>query len=509
MTKRKDFLKDFILGLAAIFALSIFSISVNAYSGSGEDGPMERDYGSSAELYSALSAALSIEELEGREADVRGLLLGKKSGEQVRSSYQELSASLQMIAYIRNRTREFEKMRIEQLFAPIKAAGSNRSVGKDGSLSFSGTNTALALWYLKEHAKKQKGVTDRDMEEAAKKITETSGNHAKKGWSMTFNSSISDDKLGGPDTIIPIQVALRNEDTHFLDWTFSRTRKPTYAQDDNDPNIEFVVYNDSYNYVLNLENAGKWYGNKKSNAFGWAVKTYQKIENLETGVITTFEQSNLDMDFQLRENRSYNRKVTECLPGDYTRSYEENVTIKEFYLSTNKDGDIEYMPQVLEIEHFNDSNAPDLITTSLQVYQYDEYDRASEILNVSHLESKDGELSYNVISISKILEYDPLTKLATLESTDFSLTLGEGSLEDAVQYGQVMWRAFQDEEVARILNDITSEEFASAIKEIAEQVIGQGIDYEAARTNVLALYWSGDDEDLQVAQHGSLLNSDI
>ncbi|MDP8216270.1 MAG: hypothetical protein P9L98_02970 [Candidatus Kaelpia imicola] len=498
--RKKDFLKDLILGLIIVSICCMLSIDVSAYSDSEKENPMDLShYGSAAELYNALSAALSIDELEEREATIKALLIGKKSGEQVRISYQNLSASLYAIAAIRNKIREFAMISSDQLFAPIKAAGPSRSVGKNGSLSFNGTNTEVAKWIINKYAKGKKGVTDGDIEEAIKRITETSGQHAKKGFSITFNHSISNDKLGGPSTVIPIQIALRSENTHFLDWTFSKTSKPVYAQDDNDPEIEFVVYKDSYNYIEYLECEGDWWGfdNKKSNAFGYAVKLYQEIENLETGVITSFEQDILEMDFQLRENKSYHRKVTEVLPGEYTRSYEETVNIKEFYSSVNEDGDIEYMPQVLEIKHFNDDNAPDLITTSLQFYQYDEYDRASEILNISHIESKDGEISYNTISISKILEYDPLTKLATLESVNFNLALVEGSFEDAIQYGQVMWRAFKDEEVARILGDIALEEFGNAIKEIAEQVIDQGIDYEAARTNVLARYWSESDDTLQ------------
>ncbi|MDP8252791.1 MAG: hypothetical protein P9X27_00085 [Candidatus Kaelpia aquatica] len=501
MNKKKDFLKELIFGLITVSICCMFSADVNAYGGSGEEEPMGVSSPSSAAEVYADAVALSLAELESREENIRSLLIGKKSGEQVRSSYQNLSASLQMIAYTRNRTREFEKMRIDQFFAPIKAAGPSRSVGKNGAISFNGTNAEIAKRLIEKYATQQKGVTDKDIEEALKRIAETSGQHEKKKFSITFNHSISNDKLGGPDTLIPIQVALRDEEKHFMDWTFSKTSRPTYAQDDDNPEIEFVVYKDSYNYVKNLENAGQWWGvnNKESNAFGYVVKLYQEIENLETGVITNFYQNVLEMDFNLRETRSYHRKVTESLLGEYTRSYEETVDIKEFYLSVNEDGDIEYMPQVLEITRFNDDQSPDLITTSLQYYQYDEFDRASEILSVSHIESKDGTVSYNTISISKILEYDPLTKLATIESVNFSLTLGEGSLEDAIQYGQVMWRAFQDEEVARILGDITSEKFANAVQEITEQVINQGMDYEAARTNVLAQYWSAsDNNNLQV-----------
>ena len=491
--KRKDFLKYFIIGAITVFICLIMTIESKAYDDS-EGEPMDiSQYGSAAELYNALSAALSIEELEGREENIKSLLAGKKSKEQVYLAHQDLSVSLKRIVFVRNRIREFQKMYVEQIFVPVKAAGPNRSVGKDGSMSFSGTNTAIASYIINKYAKGQPGVTSRDIEESAKRISATPGNHAKKGFSITFNNTIPNDKLGGPNTVIPMQVALRNGDTHFIEWTLSRTSKPTYAQDNNNPEIEFVVYKDSYNYVENRENIGSWWGfnNKKSNAFGCAVKTYQEIENLETGVITSFMQDVLDVDFQLRENRSYHRKVTEYLPGEYTRSYEEIVHVKDFYSSANEDGDIVYMPQVLEIEHFNDSHAPGLVTTSFQSYQYDEYDRASEILNISHVESKDGKVSYNTISISKILEYDPLTKLATLESIDFSLQLGEGSLKDAIQYGQVMWHAFKDEEIARVLSDITSESFANVIKDIAEQVMVQNIDYKAARTNALAPYWAG------------------
>jgi len=475
----KNILKQFIIILTIT---GVFSSSVASYANEGgeDEKPLELNtFGSAAEIYKALSPELSLEEYLAREQQVKGMLVKRKAGEDARKSYQGLRSALQILAYVRERFRAMESRRAEFFNQPVRSATPGKSINKDGSVTYSGTNTRFLEYFADKFIQNKD-----DLEEVRKRIKETPGNHAHKGFSLTLNMT-SEDKLGNI-TRRPLYVSLRNENTHFPDWMFSRQLTPTYAQmDANDPSTEYVYYAPSTIYVKYLECTGDWWAlnNKESNAFGYVLKTYQESTD-QWGVKQYITENILNMDLAIREPTSYHRLVT-IDEGESSYSYEEDTTVLDFYITHDEEGALQYLPSIVETIHYNDEQAPDRVTTAYKFYKYDDNDRVVNSLTAVYV--KDSSDSYFTIGIVNVDEFDPLTGLAPISQTSPNITSSfSGNAEMVKQYGEIMWRAWQDEDINNIMQQASDmQDVVRVCWDIASQVVQDGLNYEAAKINTL------------------------
>ncbi len=486
--KRTGIIKCFIIILAVTLVMPICSVFA-VESGTSEAPLSLEEFGSIAEIYKALSPELSFEEYLDREEYAHGMIIKRKTGEDAQKSYQSLRSALQILSYVRERFREIERMRAEIFSKPIKSATPGKSVGKDGSVTYSGTNIKIAKYILKKYSDKYPDVSAEDLNEIEAKIDGTLGKGAHKGFSITFDME-SKDKLDNA-VKIPIQVALRDENTHFLNWSFSKSYAPKFAQDENNPEDMFIYYEPSYNFVKYLECSGDWWGfnSKDTNAFGWASKTYQEIRDSRTGMVKQIEQEVLAMDYTFREAKAYSRKITDCnSDGSIRNSYEQNTRILEFQPTEDDDGVVSYLPKAMETVQFNDSTAPNRETTFYSFYSYDEYDRTDKALTVAYIKDSDSE--YFTMSYNNTLEYDPLTGLSALDSLSGDIIPGVSVTPgEALRYGETVWQALNDVDIQSsftLNSEVEVKNMLWACFDIATQVLQSGFNYDAAKLNALA-----------------------
>ncbi len=477
----KNILKQFIV---ILIITGVFSWGISSYANEGKEDekPLElQEFGSIAEIYKALSPELSLEEYLAREAQVKGMLVKRKAGEDARKSYQGLHSALQILAYVRERFRVMENRRAELFNQPVKSATPGKSINEDGSVTYSGTNTKILEYFANKFIQNKE-----DLEEVMKRIKETSGNHAYKGFSLTFDMT-SEDKLDNV-TKRPLYVSLRDENTHFPDWMFSRQLTPTYARmDEKDPSTEYVYYAPSTTYAKYLECTGDWwaFNNKESNAFGYALTTSQESID-DQGVKQSVLEEISGMDFTIREAKGYHRFVT-IDEGDSSYSYEEDTTVLDFHITHDEEGTLQYLPSVVEAVHYNDEQAPGRVTTTYKFYKYDDNDRVVSSLTAVHV--KDSSDNYFTVGIVKVDEFDPLTGLAPLHKIVPNLTPGSsGSVEMAKQYGELIWQTLQDEDINSIMQTADINDVMRLCWNIASQVVIDGFNYDAAKMNVLTQY---------------------
>ncbi|MDP8233478.1 MAG: hypothetical protein P9M06_01555 [Candidatus Saelkia tenebricola] len=476
--KKKNILKHFIIMSIFVGGVS-YHIASYANESTANEQPLDSaEFGSIAEIYKALSPELSLEEYLDREQQVRGMLIKRKTGEDAKKSYQGLRAALQILTYVRERFRVIENRRAELFNQPVRSATPGKSIAEDGSITYSGTNTKILKYFANKFVQNKE-----DLEEVIKKIEETSGKHAYKGFSLTFNMS-SEDKLGNVTTR-PLHVSLRDESTHFPDWIFSKQLTPTYAQiDSNDASTAYVYHAPSYLYMKYSECAGDWwaFNNKESNAFGYALKMYQELRD-QWGVTQYITEDVLDMDFSYREARSYHRLVT-IDSGETSYSYEEDTNVLDFHISYDQEGGLKYLPSVVEAVHYNDDQAPNRVTTSYKFYEYDENDRVVNSLVAVH--EQDGSQDFFRIGIVEVDEFDPLTGLSPISQTSPNIMPGtSGDVTLAKKYAEIVWKALRDDDLSDIMQAVDMTGFVQTCWDVATQVIIDGLNYDAAKINVL------------------------
>lgn len=482
----------------------LFTINPALGVGSTEEQPLTvEEFGSIAELYQALSPDMPFEEYLQRVLKAKEMILKKKVGEDARISYQNLISALKILYYVRDRFRQIERMRAQFYMRPAKAISPRKSVYKnpDGSyaVSYTGFNHKIAKYILRKYSKRFPEVSKDDIREIEKRIDETKGKKTHKAFTITFGAQ-DKDKLGNY-TRFPVQISFRNEVTHFPDWNFSKAiaTKFMYDKDLNPTTWEDVTYN----FVRFDKCAGQWWGfnNKETNAFGWAVETYQEVYNLKTDFLYTTKQEVLEMDFGIREARKTHRLTHEIWEkGGIDHHYEEEVNVLEYKKTTDDEGKDKYLPTVVEVRHYNDNQMPTGETITRSFYTYDENDRVINSVIVTHTRSLDGSIAYNSLRVTKITLFDPITGLTPLEQDSYEIPFIAGSFDQVVRRGEIIHRALEDSALQDLLKQCGLEEKRYQIAdEIALGVLG-GMEYDVAKIDVIARYkGSSEEEKIAVA----------
>ncbi len=467
--------------------------------GSTEEQPLDvEEFGSIAELYQALSPDMPFEEYLQRVLKARETILKKRVSRDAQISYQNLISALKILYYVRDRFRRIEKMRAQFYMKPAKAMSPRKSVSKnpDGSyaISYTGFNHKIAKHILRNYSKRFPEVNPEDIKEIEKRIDETEGKKTHKHFTITFEAKRRD-KLENY-TRFPVQMSFRNEATHFPDWNFSKaiTNKFMYDKDINPTTYEDITYN----FVRFDKCAGQWWGfnNKETNAFGWAVETYQEVYNLKTGFLYTTKQKVLEMDFGIREAKRTHRlthEIVDKLGIDY--SYEEEVVVLEYKKTRDEEGKDKYLPVVVEVKHYNDDQIPEGETITRSFYTYDDNDRITDSVIVTHTRSKDGGIAYNSLRVTKVTLFDPITGLTPLEEDTYEVQFIAGDFEQMVRRGQIIHKSLQDTELQNLLKELGLEDKRYEIADEIALAVLNGAEYDAAKIDIVARYKGNTEEE--------------
>jgi hypothetical protein len=464
--------------------------------------PVEREqpldvseFGSFAEtIAKELPAAISFEEYERSEARAKNIVRKKEIARQSSLVASNLSATLNLIAQIRERFRKFELYKAEVFNRPIRAAGVRKSVHADGSVTYSGTNSQIAKYILKKYGPEHKDVDGGDIQDLINKLDETKGRFAHKRFSITFGTK-QEDKLENI-TKIPFSFSLTNESTFFPEWSYTKALSPKYAQDKDGK--EFVLDELTYTFTKYDPNEfhGQWYAfnDKESNAFSYSTGYFQKIINKNTGLVTEVNQKVLEMDLdKTREPLEYARTVKEYdlySNGDlYTHTYKETVEVLNYYNTFDSEGKSRYLAKELLVTRLDDNQKPNAITKSYISYNYDENNRVDKSLVVTNTNVDGTDIDYNTISITDNSLFDPLTGLSLIENDKVNIPQFKGSFEDAKKYGKAIWRTINDEDLVQFKNGLGEKDFISKIsKDIASLVVWGNYDYNTPKEMILEEY---------------------
>ncbi|MDD5613578.1 MAG: hypothetical protein PHQ54_00715, partial [Candidatus Omnitrophica bacterium] len=196
--KKQVFLKVFIA--TAITAAIIYSQDGLAATSTGNVG---ENYGSSAETYKELSPEMTLEQYEGWLLQLKTALLKNKSGEAVSKNFQQVSSTIKWMEYLRKRALEVAKYEAEVSYRPAKSASPNKSVGKDGSISYSGRHAKVLRYIIENYS----NLSKKDIQDINQRIASTPGKEWKNGFNVTFDAKI-DDELGNT-TQMPFTVTLK------------------------------------------------------------------------------------------------------------------------------------------------------------------------------------------------------------------------------------------------------------------------------------------------------------
>jgi hypothetical protein len=472
--------------------------------GSTEEQPLDvEEFGSIAELYQALSPDMPFEEYLQRVLKAKEMILKKKVSQDTHISYQNLISALKILYYVRDRFRQIEKMRAQFYMRPARAISPRKSVSKnpDGSyaISYTGFNYKIAKHILRNYSKRFPEVSKDDIREIEKRIDETKGKKTHKAFTITFGAK-DKDKLDNY-TRFPVQMSFRNEVTHFPDWNFSKAiaNKFMYDKDLNPTTWEDITYN----FVRFDKCAGQWWGfnNRETNAFGWAVETYQEVYNLKTEFLYTTKQEVLEMDFNIREARRTHRLTHEIWEeGGIDHNYEEEVNVLEYKKTTDDEGKDKYLPTVVEVRHYNDNQIPTGETITRSFYTYDDNDRIINSVIVTHTRSQDGSIAYNSLRITKVTLFDPITGLTSLEEDSYEIPFIAGPFDQMVRRGEIIHRALEDSELQDLLKQCGLEDKKYQIADEIALGVLEGMEYDAAKIDVVARYKGGrEEEEIAVA----------
>jgi len=476
--------------------------------GSTEEQPLNvEEFGSIAELYQALSPDMPFEEYLQRVLKAREMILKKKVSQDTQVSYQNLISALKILYYVRDRFRQIEKMRAQFYMKPAKAMSPKKSVSRnpDGSyaISYTGSNYKIAKHILRNYSQRFPDVSLEDIKEIEKRIDETKGKKTHKRFTITFNAK-NKDKLDNY-TRFPVQMSFRNEGTHFPDWNFSKAITNKFMQD---KDLNPTTYEDiTYNFVRFDKCAGQWWGfnNKETNAFGWAVETYQEVYNLKTGFLYTTKQEVLEMDFGIREAKRTHRLTHEIVEGIMDHSYEEEVLVLEYKKTTDVEGKEKYLPLVVEVKHYNDNRMPESKSITRSFYTYDDNDRITNSVIVTHTWSKDGSIAYNSLRVTKVTLFDPITGLTPVEQDIYEIPFIAGDFEQVVRRGEIIHHSLGDAELQTLLKELGLE---SERYEIADEIalaVLNGAEYDAVKIDIVARYRGNiQEEDIAVAAYNLL-----
>jgi len=473
------------IGIIGIGLQSVWGV------GSTEEQPLNvEEFGSIAELYQALSPDMPFEEYLQRVLKAKEMILKKKVSKDAQVSYQNLVSTLKILYYVRDRFRQIEKMRAQFYMKPARAISPRKSVSKnpDGSyaISYTGFNHKIAKHILRNYSKRFPEVSPEDIKEIEKRIDETQGKKTHKAFTITFEAK-SRDKLDNY-TRFPVQMSFRNEVTHFPDWNFSKAITDKFTHD---KNLNPTTYEDiTYNFVRFDKCAGQWWGfnNKETNAFGWAVETYQEVYNLKTGFLYTTKQEVLEMDFGIREAKRTHRLTHEIFEGKLDHSYEEDVVVLEYKKTQDAEGNVKYLPLIVEVTHYNDEQVPERIAVSRSFYIYDEYDRIVNSVVVTNIKSKDESIYFSSLQIIQPTEFDPVTGLTMLERDVYQVDYILGAFEEVIRRGEIIYKGLKDMELQDLLAKQGLEEKRFEILDAIAQGVIDGLDYEVAKLNVIAHY---------------------
>ena len=493
------------IGIIGIGLQSVWGV------GSTEEQPLNvEEFGSIAELYQALSPDMPFEEYLQRVLKAKEMILKKKVSKDAQVSYQNLVSTLKILYYVRDRFRQIEKMRAQFYMRPAKAISPRKSVSKnpDGSyaISYTAFGYEIAKHILRNYSKRFPEVSLKDIKEVEKRIDETKGKKTHKHFTITFGGK-SKDKLDNY-TRFPVQVSCRNEVTHFPDWNFSKAITDKFTHD---KNLNPTTYEDiTYNFVRFDKCAGQWWGfnNKETNAFGWAVETYQEVYNLKTGFLYTTKQKVLEMDFGIREAKRTHRLTHEIIDKmGIDHSYEEEVLILEYKKTRDEEGKDKYLPVVVEVKHYNDDQMPEGETITRSFYTYDDNDRVTNSVIVTHTRSKDGSIAYNSLRVTKVTLFDPITGLTPLEEDTYEIPFIAGDFEQMIRRGQIIHCSLEDTELQTLLKDLGLEDKRYEIADEIALAVLNGAEYDVAKIDIVAKYRNDTQEENVAVAARNLLHT--
>jgi len=484
--KRKDFIKDFIMIILAgaiLFSKIVFAVG-NTADIQALDGDAE--FGSSAEIYKELSPELSPEEYKERMLQLKTYILKMQAGEVVSSSFKDFKATLQWMAYIRRRVMELEKFRADQFMKPANSAAPSKSMNEDGSTSYSGRHAKVLKYIIENYSKLAKA----DIDKINSRIQDTGGKAYQKGFSVTLNAADTDEL--GNTYITPFSVTLKGAN-HFPGWSYAKQINPVGGLDEVTGEWK-ESFNTIYSYQKYLGWEGEWYavGSKKKEAFGYSTGSISEIYNATENTITTTQTDIIEMDFDIREIKSLHRtvEVRDVATGIIGSSYAEDREVLEYHTRINDDGDIEYLPSLVEGVRYNNGGDMSATTTEFKSYtSYDSEGREEYVLYAETQKDADGSILSNRIYAYNVTEYDPITHLSPYKyGSEIQVTEIAGDFSTVGNYADIAWRILQDEDAYnRIAEIVDPEEALVAVAlSAAKMVVDEGYDYEAAKINAIS-----------------------
>ncbi|MDD5614129.1 MAG: hypothetical protein PHQ54_03540, partial [Candidatus Omnitrophica bacterium] len=337
-------------------------------------------------------------------------------------------------------------------------------------------------------------LSKKDIQDINQRIASTPGKEWKKGFNVTFDAKI-DDELGNT-TQMPFTVTLKG-DNHFPEWNYSKSYEPKAGiLEGTDQWQSFLNEVYSWRDYSFGSWVGAWYavGSKTRNAFGYSTGYRAETYNVTENTMTTVEESILDMDFSIREIKKVHRSIEtkDLSSGIVGARYEETREVLEYKSRINKNGDIEYLPAVVEGTRYN-FNADNEIESTSDFRSYTIYDdkgREEYALYVETQKDAQGNITGNKIYGYSIAGYDPATGLTPIAyGSNIEMSDIAGDFLRMTRYGDIAWRLLQDKDAySRISQgaENTLEIIIAVALSVAKLVVDEGYDYEVAKINAIS-----------------------